>query len=391
MAGRGAVRIALVTDWFLPRLGGIELHLADLARALEDQHHDVEVLTPTPGPATIDGIAVRRIDTWLMPGVGIAVSPTLVGRMRAELATGTYDIVHVHISVVSPVGYAAIVAARALNLPTVVTFHSVLLGATRLLGALDRLLRWSSWPLEVSGVSTLVAGQLRRSAAGLAVSVLPNGIDPRRWRPPAATPTHDSDTIVAVTAMRLHRKKRPLPLLRAYRRARDIAAARQRRLVLSIAGEGPERPGLERYIRRYRLDDVTLLGAQPRAALADLYATADLFVLPSIRESFGIAALEARCAGLPVITMVGSGAVEFLRHEETALLAGTDADFADAWARLALDDDLRRRLAPPDAGLDRFAWPAVVATHLASYERAMAAGGVIRPVMAPAGSGAAGA
>jgi glycosyltransferase involved in cell wall biosynthesis len=125
---------------------------------------------------------------------------------------------------------------------------------------------------------------------------------------------------------------------------------------------------MERYAVRHGIDnDVRFLGMLPRRELAELYGQADLFVIASIRESFCIAALEARCAGLPVIALKGSGSAEFLRDSETALLARDDEEFAHHWARLARDDSMRRLLTGTDTKLDCFSWPAVTDAHIAVY------------------------
>jgi glycosyltransferase involved in cell wall biosynthesis len=140
---------------------------------------------------------------------------------------------------------------------------------------------------------------------------------------------------------------------------------------LRIAGDGPKRRRVDAAISRLGLsDDVAILGGLKRDDLLAHYAQADFFVLPSIRESFGIAALEARCAGLPIVAMRAAGCGEFLRHDENALLAGDDAELSHHMARLATDDDLRRRLAEAKIDFARFEWPRVVDTHLDHYARA---------------------
>jgi glycosyltransferase involved in cell wall biosynthesis len=361
------LRIAIATDWYLPRLGGVELHLADLAKALTASGATPTIVTTTPG-AESDG--VRRLPSLLLPKFQMAMSPRLVAILKTEFAAGGYDAIHAHISVISPVGYGAVLAAHALGLPTVVSFCGVLLRSARFLQVTDRAVGWSRWPIVVTAVSGLIARQLREALPGLEVGVLPNGVDAGFWR--GRPIKRAGGEIVAITAMRLTRKKRPEALLRAFFRAHATAARQGRRVTLRIAGDGPLRHRLERYAADQGLGgEIEFLGAVPRNLLAQLYRRADMFLMPSIYESFGIAALEARCAGLPVVGMRESGVAEFLRDGETALLADDDAEFARHVERLALDDALRRRLAQADPHVERFEWPAVADAHLASYDRAI--------------------
>ena len=354
------LRVALASDWFLPRLGGIELHLSDLARELEKRGHKAHVVTTTPGSDLCDGVTVRRIKTARLPGSDLAVSPNLTSRLRDALIAGGYDVIHAHVSVISPTGFAAIRAGISLGLPVVVTFHSVLLHAVPLLRALDYLTGWSNAPVLLSGVSELVAGQIR-AAGGRDVCVLPNGVDANTWR---ARRESAGGEILVVSAMRLNSKKRPLPLLEAF--ARATGGGRPARLI--IAGEGPERARIEAAIIGLGLQGrVDLAGALSRPALAALYARADIFVMPSVHESFGLAAIEARFAGLPVIAMRASGSGDFLTDGTTALLADDDAGMATHLGRLLDDAPLRSTLARPDAGLERFTWPNVVRAHEACY------------------------
>ena len=123
---------------------------------------------------------------------------------------------------------------------------------------------------------------------------------------------------------------------------------------------------------------VDLPGHRSREQLRALYACAHAFVLPSERESFGIAALEARAAGLPVVAMLGSGVRDFVRQGVDGLLARDDAELSRHISRLALDapfrDYVRHRntaVAPP------YDWSDVRAMHLEMY--ALAGGRVVSP------------
>ena len=112
-----------------------------------------------------------------------------------------------------------------------------------------------------------------------------------------------------------------------------------------IIGEGPERASLEKYLRAHDLTDVVeLVGRRTRDEIRTEFARADIFVAPANLESFGIAALEARCAGLPVVAKARTGIREFVANGREGLLAQSDRDMVDQLLRL----DPRPGPAPAD-------------------------------------------
>ena len=107
--------------------------------------------------------------------------------------------------------------------------------------------------------------------------------------------------------------------------------------------------------------------------IRDALAESDCFVLPTLRESFGIAALEARCAGLPVVAMATSGVAEVIGHGREGLLAHTDAELAQHVVTLARDVSLRSTIAAHNrAAPAPHDWPCVIDANLALYEDAIA-------------------
>jgi glycosyltransferase involved in cell wall biosynthesis len=161
-----------------------------------------------------------------------------------------------------------------------------------------------------------------------------------------------------VSVMRLAARKRPRALLRVLRRALDDVPE-QVRMRLVVVGEGPQRRLLQREVRRLRLDaHVQLPGRMDRAQIRELYRRADVYIAPAILESFGIAALEARCAGIPVVARRQTGIADFIHNGEHGLLASSDAGLAAALVDLATSPGLRHRLAQtnraaaPDTGWD---------------------------------------
>jgi glycosyltransferase involved in cell wall biosynthesis len=363
------VRVALVCDWFLPRMGGIELHLRDLAIALRALGMEARIVTTTRGDDEVDGVPVTRVRAPLAPASGFAFTPGGLGAVRAAIDAGRFDVVHAHASVVSPVAYVGALAGARAGLPSLITFHSMLHRTSFLLGASESLFGWAKGRVTLSAVSSVVADQAARWIPDASVGVLPNGVDSAFWG--ATVHAERGGEIVFASAMRLSRKKRPLGLVRSFADAvRFVAGAPRMRLV--VAGDGPDRAAMVRLANELGVGDrVELPGQLSREELRALYARAHAFVLPSERESFGIAALEARSAGLPVIGMLGSGVRDFIRHGVDGLLAVDEKELTRCMVRMALDAPFRdyvthrnRTVAPP------YDWRIVAGMHRQLYEAA---------------------
>ncbi|HQR25979.1 MAG TPA: glycosyltransferase [Nocardioides sp.] len=365
-----ARRIAHVTDVFLPRLGGIETHVDDLVRHQRALGLDAEVLTPTQATEPDPGW-VRRV--------------TAVGARRRVT---DYDVVHVHLSIWSPYGVAVARAAMAAGVPTLITVHSMWAGAGGIL-RLAALASLRRWPVAWSAVSGAAAESFRRSLRGTEVAVLPNAVDVASWRRPAIAararvarePTDPQVTLV--TTMRLARRKRPVQLLRMFAEARRLTPGQDVRLV--IVGDGPLRGRLERHVRRLGLDQhVRITGRIPRHQVLDQLVAASLYVAPAHKESFGIAALEARAAGLPVVAHRRSGVGEFIRDRVDGVLVADDAEMVVALADLISDAPLRARITEHNRRVaPRLDWVDVLQQTEAQYHRATRRADSSRPIDVP--------
>lgn len=363
------MKIALVCDWYLPRIGGIERQLVQLAGHLAAAGHAVAVITPWKGPPMDSpGVRVQRIPARLLPGAGLLWTPASYRRLGAAIRAGGFDVVHAHTSIISPAAFAALYQAQKAGLPTVSTTHSIIGGYTGAFRALDRLARWSRWPVVYSAVSDRVARELQPIVDPRPVDVLPNAVDPAEWR--ALQPPPPGRLAIACV-MRLVRRKRGTALLRALREACARLPVEEWP-VLHIAGDGPERRRLEGTARDLGLAGaVRFHGAATPAEVKALLASSHFFVLPSRLEAFGIAALEARAAGLPVIALRESGVGEFIEDGVDGLLADGDGQLAAHLLRLCRDAGLRRRIAEHNRAVPvTCTWERAVADHLATYERA---------------------
>ena len=362
------MRVAHVSDVYLPRLGGVELHVRDLVTRQRRRGDDAFVLTTTVyGDDQLTDVPVVRLggDRRLSAGPHRWVAGA---ELTEALRTCGAELMHVHISTFSPLSWTAARMAAVTGLPTVISVHSMWHDVLPMVRRYARWQRAAGWPVVWTAVSTAAAEAVSEALDGALVGVLPNGIDPSEWqtvRPPAeaAPPT-------LVSVMRMVRRKRPLALLDILLALRATHPGRFRAV---LVGDGPLRPRLQRRIDAAgAAGSIHLAGALPRPAIRGVLAAADLYIAPAPRESFGIAALEARTAGLPVVARAGSGIADFIRPDVEGWLVGSDAMLAATIAGL-LDDPARlaavaahnRNTTPA------MSWPAVLDAANATYQTAI--------------------
>lgn len=374
----------MVTDCYPPRVGGIESQVRDLSRHLVAAGHDVEVFTATAGPdgerhgarsRGDDGITVHRLAIPL-PG-GIPVNPFARREVRRRLDAGGFDVAHAHLGVVSPFATELVPVALDAGLPVTATFHCVIDRSTPVFRAVGHLGRWSRRGVALSAVSSMAATRVSSAAGDAPVRVVPNGVDVAWWRAGADVGRGDDPVpraaprpVHVVSAMRLVSRKRPVATLGVLRGARAILDPAVP-LRATIVGDGPQRRVMERYLRTRGMDWVELPGRVDRECLRALHQSADAYLTTARLEAFGIAPLEARAAGLPVLAPRGTGVDDFVDDGVEGLLADSDVMLAGALAHLAGDPALRARIRAHNLDVPpRQDWPGVVAATLREYHRA---------------------
>jgi glycosyltransferase involved in cell wall biosynthesis len=360
------MRILHVTDAYLPRLGGIEMHVHDLARAQVAAGDDVDIITMTRGRGAVDAPGGARV---IRPadGDGTWAKAKFIAANRNYGVAGGYDIVHAHCSTVSLLSFFSFGTP---GVPRLMTVHSLWRRYTPLYRFFDHTLDWSTWPVQWSAVSEVAADGVRRAAHGpVDVAVLPNGIDLDLWTPAPRVSVPGQLRILAV--MRLATRKRPITLLRMLRAVRERVPA-SIEISATILGEGPARERMEHYLDRHAMSSwVRLPGHLPRSEVKEAMASSDVFVAPAVLESFGIAALEAHAAGLPVVGRSGTGLSEFIRDGEGGVLVDSDREMVAELVRMATTRT--HESVPRSSALQQFSWPAVVERHRELYLRAGAA------------------
>lgn len=334
------MRILHVTGVYRPRVGGIEIFVEDLVDRQRRAGHEVDVLTSTPGPGAVSrkhaapGI-IRVRDTVLVP-------PSLTEAYRA-VDEGRYDVVHAHLSVVSP--FSSLIARYAAKrgIPVVNTVHSMWHGREGWVRLVQTLTGWKRTPMHWTAVSRVAASDMRAVLGyQVPIDVVPNAVDVAWWRPTG--PGRPQREITLVSVMRMAARKRPLELLETLEEVRRQVSA-DIRLKAVLVGDGPLMKRLRHDVADRGMGDwVTLSGRVTREDIRELYRTAEVYIAPAYQESFGIAALEARAAGLAVVAMMSGGVGEFVEQGVEGVLCHNDAEMVDALRDLATDDALRSRI-----------------------------------------------
>ena len=386
-----------MSDCYLPRLGGIEVQVHDLAHRLVAAGHEVEVVTATAGdtrehttrleteqsgaatprasevPGASGGVTVHRLPLPV-PGAP-PVNPFVRDEVRALLGRGGFDVVHAHMGVVSPFATGMVGVALQAGVPTTATWHCVIDHSAPVFRLLGHAKRWHDAGVALSAVSSMAAQRVGHIAGGAEVRVLHNGIDVEHWRPPEALGARrpDDGVVRVVSALRFVRRKRPGALVDVLRsaRARLDALAPDVRLEAHLVGDGPQRRLVRAHLDRHGIDWVLTPGRLTREELRELHWRSDAYLTTARLEAFGIAPLEARTAGLAVLARAGTGVDDFVVDGRNGLLRSSDAALATGLAELAAHSDELARIrhhnltTPPEQS-----WERVVEATLDEYARA---------------------
>jgi len=358
------LRIAQVTEYYYPHLGGICEHVHFLAREARLRGHHVDIITSHMDGAR-DGPNVIRIGQSVPLFCNGSLARFTVGRslrrrMRDLLTRGRYDIVHVHAPLAPTLPLLAIDEAEC---PVVGTFHADLdYSVAYAVGGRFFQRRLSRLAATVAVSRTVIQGHERYFDADW--TLIPNGVDTQLFTPNAPRPTAIRPNVPAVLFLGRFDPRNGLgSLIDAFKRVRG----RRRPAQLVIVGDGPLRPFYRRIANGD--GDITFVGAvlDERPAF---YANASAYACPTTTGSFGITLLESMACGTAVICSDIDGFQNVVAHEREALMfaAGDTGALADALVRVLDDDSLRARLG--NAGRQRamaYAWPRVSETVLGLY------------------------
>ena len=362
--------------------GGMSVFLRSMAQALAQADVQVDVYAASHGlcPASSDSGPPRLTHVSTEGAANFADD-----LLAAVKETGTdYDLVHSHYWTSAEPGLRL---AEEIGVPHVFTGHTIAAIKERAGGAPEPDARKSAEDAAVRRSHAVVTFTEDESATlselfGLAPErayAVPMGVDLGLFRRHARAEARamlgiGRDERVLLSVGRIEPFKGTDALVRA------VALLRERVRMVVVGGREDE-PGVAWLRDAARANGVSSLldwrAAVPQSDLPAYYAAADVCVVPSLHEMFGLVALEAMACGTPVVASDAGGLRELVRHSETGLLCkpGDAGALAEALDALLGDASLAERMGVKGAfRAERFTWDASAARLAAAYEQVASTG-----------------
>ena len=310
-----------------PTFGGSGVVATELGKALADKGHEIHFITYSQ-PVRLGSLRknvryhevnVSDYPLFLYPPYELVLASKMVDVAKHE----GLDLLHVHYAI--PHASAAYMAKQILkregiNLPVITTLHGT---DITLLGRDASFEPVISFAINESDAVTAVSQSLRTDTyklfgINIDIEVIPNFLNP--------TPINE-DVVKEIreeyapdgTPMLIHISnfrpvKRVMDVMEIYKRVNELKPS-----ILIMVGDGPDRSKAEQFARDNRLNDVIFVGNVKNPM--ELLSAADVMLLPSESESFGLAALEAMASGVPVVSSNAGGLPELNRHGVSGLMS----------------------------------------------------------------------
>ena len=383
--------------------GGMNVFIVEVSKRLAEQGVEVDIFTRAtssdlaPVEVLAPGVNVQHITAGPFEGLGkndlpaqLCAFTSAVLRAEASQDPGHYDVIHSHYWLSGQVGW---LARDRWGVPLIHSAHTLAKVKNALLAdgdAPEPRSRVIGEEQVVAEADRLIASTVDEAAQLVQwydadpakVLTIPPGVDLHRFRPAAGARARlgmSEDDLVLLFVGRIQPLKAPELLLRAAAHLIAFDPAIRFRLALYVVG-APSGSGLDEPTSLLGLaqalglsDRVHFLAPMPPGDLADYYRAADVTVVPSHNESFGLVALESQACGTPVVAARVGGLVTAVADGISGLLVdGHRApDYADAITKVLGDRPAFSRSAVEHAA--KFSWDRTTGLLLDAYADAMAA------------------
>ena len=364
-----SLRIAVVTETWPPEVNGVAMSMSRIVEGLHARRHDVQLIRPRQGSGEQQSFAPTEqvlTGSWPVPRyphlrMGVPSKPTLVRLWSLRRP----DVVH--IATEGPLGWSALQAARHLRLPVTSDFRTNfhVYGHHYGIGWLAKPILAYLRKFHNQADCTMVPTEALRSDLAARrferMHVVGRGVDTDLFSPAKRSATlrrrwvERDDDAVALYVGRLAAEKNLATVLAAFEALRDTHGW----IRLVLVGDGPLRAELE-----HRFPLAIFAGHRTGEDLAAHYASADMFLFPSLTETYGNVTTEAMASGLPVVAFDHAAAGQWIDDGFNGMLAADTRNESFVDAAMALGRDAARRATIGAAARDTalgMAWTGVVA------------------------------
>ncbi|HQS58387.1 MAG: glycoside hydrolase [Gallionellales bacterium 35-53-114] len=360
------LRIAVVSETYPPDVNGVAVTVAGMVGGMRQRghyvhlvrlrHHKRDVAVQEEGYAEtlVSGIPLPGCHEWK---IGMPARNRLLRQWQLQRP----DIVH--IATEGPLGWSAMHAARKLGIPVATnSFYSHLHnvsqhhGTALLSNCIASYLRNFHNKADCTMVSTVDMQKHLQQAGYKNVEMVTRGIDTELFHPRKRSEAlrqqwgADVDTPVVVLVSRLTEEKNLQVVINAFEQMQVIIGDAK----LVMVGDGPARARLQK-----QYPQIVFAGMRTGEDLAEHYASGDVFLYPSLTESYGSVTVEAMASGLAVLAYDYAAARQYIRHDVNGLLApfnDTDAFFRQAIALIQIPDRIQRLRNRARLAVEPMAW-----------------------------------
>lgn len=346
------LKVAVVTETFPPEVNGVAATIAAMVRGLLARGHDVEVVRPRqftdrdrPDRPICGEILVAGLPIPGYPSLRFGVPST--GRLIDRWRSWRPDVVQVVTE--GPLGWSTIRAARALGIPCASEYHTNFdaycahYSAAWLHRPIAAYLRSIHQRTAVTMVPTKELARALASDGYDRLAVVSRGVDTQRFDPGRRNQrlreswgAADKSLVVMLVSRIAPEKNLPL-LFTSFDRIHALRPDAK----LVLVGDGPARARLQRQYPEH-----IFAGTRRGEHLSEHYASADIFLFPSLTETFGNVLTEAMASGLAVVAFDYAAAREHIRHNVNGIVApfGDERSFAERVCTLVGDERRIERL-----------------------------------------------
>lgn len=384
------MKVAMISDWYLPKLGGVETLVHELAKHMDKRSGiDVEVITQDFSSTFTfkdkctreDGVRVRRLAGITEPIWKTYFHPELPFKIKKLFKTQDYDVVHTHhfftlLSVLSTAVAKEMHPRRKCVAATNHTYHarsdSLIFRLPKFFASFagrsaDRIFVGSEAAAKIAR-EVCDPNKIRKLGYGVPL----DGFNPKKKSEKLREKLGVESGLLILYVGRFGKRKGVEYLLQAF----DLARKELENAKLVIVGKGPKEKTYRKIMKKLNLEDrVRIEGLKPKKELQKFYASCDFTVFPSVRdESFGRVIPEAMASGKPYIATEIPGFNEVFERGTGFLVPPKDSEsLSEKMIELGSDEKLRREFGKKGrkTTVKKFNWNKIIDKILEAYNEVL--------------------